>query len=250
MSCISLLVTAVATVFLGGNLQNVDCDNVSCLSQSPSPSVFLTPFSSASASAFSSASTSAFLSASTFLSASPVVTTTATATFSYDLVYRPDAFEPEHVCDDRSAYVRYLPCTNTVALSENAYEYYRIESDRKIESDTWQIPGDSNEYKHISYIGIPMQVIFSSLHIRTTLRCTTIADFHSESNAWTKHSTHPVTVEYSELSTYENVWFKLTRPAAVHASDVCQVRIHVSGRAGLYLQMDHLENSFMFGLIA
>jgi hypothetical protein len=221
--------------------------------------MFVTPFSSASSSAFSSPSTSAFFSPSAFSSPSAffsdspthVATTTATATVSYDFVYRPDAFEPESVCEDRSAYVRYLPCTNTVAISnENTYEYFRILSDRKIESDTWQIPGDSHEYKHISYIGIPMQVIFSSLHIRTKLRCMTITNFHGESNAWTTYPTHPVTVEFSELPTYENVWFKLIRPAAVQVSDVCQVKMHVSGRAGLYLQMDHLDISFHFGLIA
>ena len=234
MSCISLVFAAIATVFLGGNLQNVDCDNFSCLSQSPSPSVFLTPFSSSTASASYSTPTE-----------------TATATVSYDYSYRPDAFEPESVCEERSAYVRYLPCTNTVALSsENAYEYIRIDSDRVIESDTWQIPGDSNEYTHISYVGIPMQVIYDYLHIQVQLNCTTIADFHEGGNAWTKYSTHPVTVEFSELPTYENVWFKLQRPAFVQKTDVCQVKMHVSGRAGIYLEMDHLGISFAFGLIA
>ena len=237
-SCLSLVVTAVTAVFLGST-----------------PAVFLTPISSesfsssASASAFSSASVFASSSASVFASATPP-TPTATATVSYEFSYRPDAFDPESVCEDRSAFIKYIPCTNTVELAKkNIYDIIYLDADRFIESDTWQIPGDKNEYAHISYLGIPLQVISASVHISATMNCTTIEDYHGESRSWSKYTTSPITVEYSELPTYENVWFKFTRPAAVQKTDVCQVKMYLSGRGTVYLEMDHLDISFDFGLI-
>jgi hypothetical protein len=229
-SCITLVVTAFTAVFMGGTMPIGDCNNFSCLLQSPTPSVFLTPTTTASVTYTAS------------------TTETATPTVSSNFYYRPDAFDPESVCDDRSAFVKYIPCTNTVALSKN--NIYETSPDRTVESDTWQIPGEENEYTHISYIGIPLQVLFSSLRISLHMNCTTMNEYIHGSNKWTIHTASAFTVEYSELPTYENIWFKLKNPAIVRGTDVCQVKMRMSGSATVSLQKDRFDDSFEFGLIA
>jgi hypothetical protein len=247
LSCFSVIFATVSAIFIGGTMPRIFCSDFPCVLQTPSPSVFLTPTSSASASASASMSASASVSASASTNSTP----TAIPTVSYEYSYHPDVFDPESVCENRDAFVKYIPCTNTEVMTKNnMYEHIILDSDVMLESDTWQIPGEKNEFTHISYVGIPLQAIFSSVRISMKMNCTTRDAYTNDRNEWTIHTAPPFTVEYSELPTYENIWFKLHHPAVVQKTDICQVHVHLSGKAEVYFQADHLGVSFAFGLIA